>query len=65
MYSEMCYPKARFVDNVEDQELIARAVPFGRLGARKRLARSSFRGNEEAGDAAPERIGRSRKVQAG
>src|SRR5580700_2181525 len=31
-YSEMYYPKARFVDNVEDQELIARAVPFGRLG---------------------------------
>jgi hypothetical protein len=28
----MYYPKARFVDNVEDQELIARAVPFGRLG---------------------------------
>jgi hypothetical protein len=33
--------------------------------ARKRLARSSFPGNEEVGDAAPERIGRSRKVQAG
>jgi len=30
--SEMYYPKARFVDNVEGRELIARTVPFGRLG---------------------------------
>jgi 3-oxoacyl-[acyl-carrier protein] reductase len=32
LYSEMYYPKARFVDSAEGRELIARTVPFGRLG---------------------------------
>jgi len=32
LYSEMYYPKARFVDSVEGRELIVRTVPFGRLG---------------------------------
>jgi 3-oxoacyl-[acyl-carrier protein] reductase len=32
LYSEMYYPKARFVDGTEGRELIARTVPFGRLG---------------------------------
>jgi 3-oxoacyl-[acyl-carrier protein] reductase len=32
LYSEMYYPKARFVDNAHGRELIARTVPFGRLG---------------------------------
>jgi 3-oxoacyl-[acyl-carrier protein] reductase len=30
--SEMYYPKSRFVDSAEGRELIARTVPFGRLG---------------------------------
>ena len=32
LYSEMYYPKARFVDSAVGRELIARTVPFGRLG---------------------------------
>ena len=32
LYSEMYYPKARFVDSAEGRDLIARTVPFGRLG---------------------------------
>ena len=32
LYSEMYYPKARFVDSAEGGELIALTVPFGRLG---------------------------------
>ena len=32
LYSEMYYPKARFVDAPEGREAIARTVPFGRLG---------------------------------
>jgi len=32
LYSEMYYPKARFVDSTEGREVIARTVPFGRLG---------------------------------
>jgi NAD(P)-dependent dehydrogenase (short-subunit alcohol dehydrogenase family) len=32
LYSEMYYPKARFVDTPEGREFIARTVPFGRLG---------------------------------
>lgn len=32
LYSEMYYPKARFVDASEGREAIARTVPFGRLG---------------------------------
>lgn len=32
LYSEMYYPKARFVDSPEGRALIARTVPFGRLG---------------------------------
>jgi NAD(P)-dependent dehydrogenase (short-subunit alcohol dehydrogenase family) len=30
LYSEMYYPKARFIDSAEGRELIARTVPFGR-----------------------------------
>jgi NAD(P)-dependent dehydrogenase (short-subunit alcohol dehydrogenase family) len=32
LYSEMYYPRARFVDDPAGRELIARTVPFGRLG---------------------------------
>jgi NAD(P)-dependent dehydrogenase (short-subunit alcohol dehydrogenase family) len=32
LYSEMFYPRARFVDNTEGRDMIARIVPFGRLG---------------------------------
>jgi 3-oxoacyl-[acyl-carrier protein] reductase len=32
LYSEMYYPKARFVDSAEGRDLIACTVPFGRLG---------------------------------
>ncbi len=32
LYSEMYYPKARFIDSPEGRQLIARTVPFGRLG---------------------------------
>jgi NAD(P)-dependent dehydrogenase (short-subunit alcohol dehydrogenase family) len=32
LYSELYYPKARFVDSAEGRELIARTVPFERLG---------------------------------
>jgi len=32
LYSEMYYPRARFVDDPVGRELIARTVPFGRLG---------------------------------
>ena len=32
LYSEMYYPKARFIDSAEGRDLIARTVPFGRLG---------------------------------
>jgi 3-oxoacyl-[acyl-carrier protein] reductase len=32
LYSEMYYPKARFVDSAEGRELVMRTVPFGRLG---------------------------------
>jgi 3-oxoacyl-[acyl-carrier protein] reductase len=32
LYSEMYYPKARFVDDAAGREAIAKIVPFGRLG---------------------------------
>ena len=32
LYSELYYPKARFVDDSAGREAIARIVPFGRLG---------------------------------
>jgi 3-oxoacyl-[acyl-carrier protein] reductase len=32
LYSEMYYPRARFVDDPAGREIIARTVPFGRLG---------------------------------
>ncbi|HLY91223.1 MAG TPA: SDR family oxidoreductase [Acetobacteraceae bacterium] len=32
LYSEMYYPRARFVDDLAGREAIARIVPFGRLG---------------------------------
>ena len=32
LYSEMYYPRARFIDDPAGREAIARAVPFGRLG---------------------------------
>lgn len=32
LYSELYYPKARFVDDPEGREAIARTVPMGRLG---------------------------------
>jgi 3-oxoacyl-[acyl-carrier protein] reductase len=32
LYSEVHYPKGRFVDSAEGRELIARTVPCGRLG---------------------------------
>jgi 3-oxoacyl-[acyl-carrier protein] reductase len=32
LYSELYYPRARFVDDPEGREQIARTVPFGRLG---------------------------------
>jgi NAD(P)-dependent dehydrogenase (short-subunit alcohol dehydrogenase family) len=32
LYSEMYYPRARFVDDPKGREAIARTVPFGRLG---------------------------------
>jgi 3-oxoacyl-[acyl-carrier protein] reductase len=38
LYSEMYYPKARFVDSAEGRELIAHSVSFGRLGQPEELA---------------------------
>ena len=35
LYSEMYYPKARFVDSAEGRELIAITVPFGRSAAKR------------------------------
>ena len=32
LYSEMYYPRARFIDDAAGREIIARTVPFGRLG---------------------------------
>jgi len=32
LHSEMYYPRSRFVDDPAGREIIARAVPFGRLG---------------------------------
>ena len=32
LYSEMYYPRQRFIDDPEGRDLIARTVPFGRLG---------------------------------
>jgi 3-oxoacyl-[acyl-carrier protein] reductase len=32
LYSEMYYPRARFIDDPAGRETIARTVPFGRLG---------------------------------
>ncbi len=32
LYSEMYYPRERFIDDPEGRDLIARTVPFGRLG---------------------------------
>ncbi len=37
LYSEMYYPRARFVDDPEGREAIARIVPFGRLGEPKEV----------------------------
>ena len=32
LHSEMYYPRERFIDDPEGRALIARTVPFGRLG---------------------------------
>lgn len=32
LYSELYYPRARFIDNLKGRELIADIVPMGRLG---------------------------------
>lgn len=37
LYSEMYYPRARFIDNSAGREAIANTVPFGRLGQPKEV----------------------------
>jgi 3-oxoacyl-[acyl-carrier protein] reductase len=37
LYSEMYYPQARFVDDPEGRDAVARAVPFGRLGTQEEV----------------------------
>ncbi len=37
LYSEMYYPRARFIDDPTGRDTIARAVPFGRLGQQEEV----------------------------
>ncbi len=37
LYSEMYYPRARFIDDPTGRDTIARAVPFGRLGRQEEV----------------------------
>jgi 3-oxoacyl-[acyl-carrier protein] reductase len=37
LYSEMYYPRARFIDDPAGRDAIARAVPFGRLGQQEEV----------------------------
>lgn len=37
LYSELYYPRARFIDDAEGREVIARTVPMGRLGEQQEI----------------------------
>jgi 3-oxoacyl-[acyl-carrier protein] reductase len=37
LYSEMYYPRARFIDDPTGRDTIARTVPFGRLGRQEEV----------------------------